>query len=75
VPNDDPNELLVDAADGRITVRLRGTSMKVVYLKGSNPWLTIAETDEDRDASIDISQFRIRAWEAANEKARQLGWI
>jgi hypothetical protein len=71
----DEHEILVEAAGGRITVRLRGTSMKAVYTKGSDPWLTLAETVEDKDAPINLSQFRVLAWEAANKKAKELSWI
>jgi hypothetical protein len=69
------DEILVEAIGGEIIVRLRGTAMKAVYRKGSDPWLTLAQTIEDRDAPMKLSEFRVIAWEAANKKARELGWI
>jgi hypothetical protein len=71
----DMSEILVETIGLTITVRLRGTSMKSVYTKRSEPWLILTETVEDRDAPINLSQFRVLAWEAANKKAREMGWI
>jgi hypothetical protein len=31
--------------------------------------------EEDSEAPITLKEFRAVAWEAANEKARELGWI
>lgn len=33
------------------------------------------EYAEDPEASITFKEFRSLAWEAANEKARYLGWV
>jgi hypothetical protein len=33
------------------------------------------EYEEDSEASITFKEFRILAWEAANERARDLGWV
>jgi hypothetical protein len=30
---------------------------------------------DDRDAPITRAEFLARAWKAANDKARELGWI
>lgn len=69
------DEILVEAGGGQITIRLRGTSMKAVYRKGSDPWLMLVEAVDDKDAPINLSRFRVLAWEAANKRARELGWI
>ena len=39
------------------------------------PWLAMDEYAEDPEASITFKEFRSLAWEAANEKARHLGWV
>jgi hypothetical protein len=33
------------------------------------------EWAEDAEAPITIGEFRALAWEAANQKARDLGWV
>jgi hypothetical protein len=33
------------------------------------------ECIEDSEAPITLNEFRALAWEAANEKARYLGWV
>ena len=42
-------DILVEAGNGRIVVRLRGTSMRAVYSKGDNPWLTLSEASDDKE--------------------------
>jgi hypothetical protein len=64
------NELLVEVVDHRVVVRLRGTSLRAIYVKGDNPWLSLAEVSDDDDAAISLSEFRVLAWSAANERAR-----
>jgi len=61
------DEISVEAAGGR---SLRGTSMKAVYTKGSDPWLTLAETVEDGDSSIKVGEFRVRAWVDTSLRSR-----
>jgi hypothetical protein len=59
-----------------IVVALRGTCFRVVYRKQDAPWLAAHEYGpEDPDAKISLSEFRAFAWKAANDKARELGWI
>ena len=45
------------------------------YRKQDAPWLALDECVEDSEASITFKEFRTLAWEAANEKARDLGWV
>ena len=54
-------DILVEAGNGRIVVRLRGTSMRAVYSKGDNPWLTLSEASDDKEAPISITEFRVLA--------------
>ena len=71
------NDLDVQVAveDGAIIVTLPGTSFCVVYRKGADPWLLVSDIRDDPNSPISKYTFRARAWIAANEKARDLGWI
>jgi hypothetical protein len=44
-------------------------------IKGDNPWLTLSESIEDKDAGMTLAEFRVVASTAANDKAKELGWI
>jgi len=39
------------------------------------PWLVASDIRDDPDSPIRKYTFRARAWTAANDKARELGWI
>ena len=68
--------LVVEITSREIVVRMRGTSLRATYCKGASPWLTMADlASADPDAPINSSDFRAIAWEAANIKAREIGWI
>jgi hypothetical protein len=71
------NDLDVQVAveDGAIIVTLPGTSFCVVYRKGADPWLLVSDIRDDPNSPISKYTFRARAWVAANDKARELGWI
>ena len=71
------NDLDVQVAveDGAIIVTLPGTSFCVVYRKGADPWLLVSDIRDDPNSPISKYTFRARAWTAANDKARELGWI
>jgi hypothetical protein len=71
------NDLDVQVAveDGAIIVTLPGTSFCVVYRKGADPWLLVSNIRDDPNSPISKYTFRARAWTAANDKARELGWI
>ena len=71
------NDLDVQVAveDGAIIVTLPGTSFCVVYRKGVDPWLLVSDIRDDPNSPISKYTFRARAWVAANDKARELGWI
>lgn len=68
--------LIVEIASREIVVRMRGTTLRAAYFKGASPWLTMTSLPSaDPDAPINSSDFRAIAWEAANVKAREIGWI
>jgi hypothetical protein len=75
--NDDPLEnLRVDVHDPYILVALRGTCFRSKYRRQDAPWLATDEYGpEDPEATITSNEFRTLAWAAANEEARQLGWV
>jgi hypothetical protein len=62
--------------DDAIVVTMPGTSYSVTYRKlDSSPWLFASNIRDDPDSPVSRHTFRARAWIAANEKARDLGWI
>jgi hypothetical protein len=61
--------------DNAIIVTLPGTSFCVAYRKGAEPWLLASDIRDDPNSPISRFTFRARAWTAANDKARELGWI
>ena len=75
--SDVPETLDVQVAveDGAIIVTLPGTSFRVVYRKGADPWLDASGIHDDPSLPITKFTFHARAWAAANDKARELGWI
>jgi hypothetical protein len=70
--------LRVDVVDDEIIIVLPGTTYCVTYYKPpSSPQLlarNISQSD-DRRTPVKLSDFLARAWQAANTKARELGWI
>ena len=69
------SNLSVEVQGSYILVAMRGTCFRAKYRKQDAPWLAMAESAEDSEAPITFSEFRALAWEAANEKARHLGWV
>ena len=53
------------------------TKFMVTYYKAGDPPQLMAKSDwtDDPDAPITLGAFRARAWLAANDKVRELGWI
>jgi hypothetical protein len=74
-----PNEqLLVEVLGDEIIVILPATSYGVTYYKPSNSPQLVAKnflSKNDSRAPITQAEFLSRAWQAANEKAQELGWI
>jgi hypothetical protein len=69
------SNLKVEVQGSHIVVVLRGTCFRAKYRKQDAPWLATDEYGpDDPDAPITLSEFRL-AWAAANDAARELGWI
>jgi hypothetical protein len=72
------DNLQVEVVRDGIVVTIPGTHFKVVYQKCFEaPGLvaTSGWTPDDHDAPITPNEFRALAWRAANDKARELGWV
>jgi hypothetical protein len=70
------SNLRVEVRGDTIVVAMRGTCLRAQYRKQEAPWLaTDGYGPDDPDASITLSEFRNLAWAAANEAARQRGWV
>jgi hypothetical protein len=73
--DNDLRVLVVLEAD-TIVVTIPGTRYSVSYRKVRDmPWLVASDIRDDPDSLINKFTFRARAWTAANDKARELGWI
>ena len=71
----DDLDVQVSVVNDAIVVTLPGTSYSVTYRKRSEPWLLASDIRDDKDSPISKFRFRAQAWTAANDKARELGWI
>ena len=70
------SNLKVEVQGSYILVAMRGTCLRAKYRKQEAPWLATDEYGpDDPEATISSSEFRALAWAAANDAARQLGWI
>jgi len=69
------SNLSVEVQGSYILVAMRGTCFRAKYRKQDAPWLALDEYAGDAEAAITFNEFRTLAWEAANEKARSLGWV
>ncbi len=71
-------KLHVQVVDDEIIVTLLGTDYSVTYYKPENsPGLLAKRISDSDDPRIPmrVSEFLVKAWKAANERARELGWI
>ena len=68
------SNLRVEVQRPYILVAMRGTCLRAKFRKQEAPWL-MDEYVEDSEAPMTFQEFRTLAWEAANEKARDLGWV
>lgn len=69
-------ELMIDVHGTEISIHIRGTCLKTTYRKGEAPWLVCTELRaDDPEAIFTRDEFRALAWNTANAKARELGWI
>jgi hypothetical protein len=70
------SNLRVEVQGTHIVVVLRGTCLRAKCRKQDAPWLATDEYGpDDPEAPMTLSEFRNLAWAAANDAARQLGWI
>jgi hypothetical protein len=69
------SNLRVEVQGPYILVNMRGTCLRAKFRKQDAPWLAMDEYKDDPEASITFKEFRTLAWEAANERARELGWV
>jgi len=69
------SNLRVEVQRPYILVAMRGTCLRAKFRKQEAPWLAMDAYEEDPEASITFKEFRTLAWEAANERARELGWV
>ncbi|HBH42576.1 MAG TPA: hypothetical protein DDW26_11900 [Rhizobiales bacterium] len=70
--------LVIDVLGGNIRVTLAGSNYAVTYHKPRSSPQLLAKSlpvNEDRHASMTQGEFLALAWRAANDKARELGWV
>jgi hypothetical protein len=71
-------ELEIHAVDGEIIVSLPGTNYAATYYTPARSRQFLAKCfsmKDDPRAAMIVSEFLIRAWRLANNRARELGWI
>jgi hypothetical protein len=71
-------QLRLEVIGDEIIVILPATSYGVVYYKPANAPQLLAKnflSKNDSGAPMTQAEFLGRAWQAANAKARELGWI
>jgi hypothetical protein len=71
-------ELRVEVVGDEIIVILPATSYGIIYYKPANSSQLLAkdfQSKMDSRVPITYSEFLARAWQVANSKARELGWI
>jgi hypothetical protein len=72
------SELELHVHDALIIVNMPQTRLTMTYQTsaGASGLVELPLwTGDDRNAPISLIEFRRRAWQAANKKARELGWI
>jgi hypothetical protein len=70
--------LRVQVADDEIVVTLPGYRYSAAYYKGEGSRglvVRYSAVQNDLRVRMTAAEFRAKAWEVANEKARELGWI
>jgi hypothetical protein len=71
-------DIHVEARDRDSIVTMPGTSFRVVYRKPDRGLQLVARLDyfqNEQKGPITRAQTLPRAWKAANDKARELGWV
>ena len=70
--------LHLEVWDDEIIVTLPHTSYVVAYYRPANLRHLLAKkltNEDDPTAPMTSAEFLVEAWRAANDKARQLGWV
>ena len=76
MPTENDLRVLVMLDADTIVVTMPGTRYSISYRKVRDmPWLVASDIRDDPDSPISKFKFRALAWTAANDKARDLGWI
>ena len=71
-------DLQIEVLHSEITVTMPGTTYMVTYYKPKDSRILLAKrssSTEDARATVTLSEFLGSAWWAANDRARELGWI
>jgi hypothetical protein len=71
----DSHDLHVEVQRDDILVTMPGSGFRVVYRKPHLDPGLVAKLDYFPEEPITHAEFLARAWKAANDKARELGWI
>jgi hypothetical protein len=67
--------LNIEVQDADIVVTMPGTSFKATYRRQNSGIELTDVVRSDLSAPISLREFIARADDAANDKARELGWI
>ena len=65
----------VAVVDDSIIVTMPGTRYRIDNRQGLDTRLVASDTRNDAEFPFRTFTFRTRAWTAANDKARELGWL
>ncbi|MBK5198717.1 MAG: hypothetical protein JJE37_10635 [Methyloceanibacter sp.] len=71
-------DVQLEVLDDEIVISLPGSHYSVTYYKPAKSPQLLAKRISDRDdprVPMMVSEFLAAAWRAANDKARELGWI
>ena len=66
-------ELEIHVEGVQIIVNRSNTRLTITYTKLSDTPCIIEDPSWTRDEGLE--EFRLRAWQAASQKAREIGWI
>jgi hypothetical protein len=72
------HDLHVEVQGEDIVVTMEDTGFRVVYRKPHREPMLVAKLNyfpDEQQGPITRAEFLARAWQLANEKARELGWI
>jgi hypothetical protein len=73
------SKIAVEVLDDEILVTMPGTSFSIVYERTKDNQLIASYFSgrkvQDEENKISFPRFLSLAWTAANEKAREIGWI